>query len=367
MIVLRYLLEYTPGEIAELLDLPRGTVNSRLRRGLDRLEEELRVNVQGALLEQVPVDPDGGGAGVGGRRRGVRASASGRTSARRRWPLAVPVVAVAVVAAAAFSPPGRAVVDAVRRTIGVEHAAPALFRLPAPGRLLVSGAGGTWVVAADGSKRRLGDDGQASWSPHGLFVVVASGDTLAAVEPRARRRCAGRSRGRVSLFPRWGGSRADTRIAYLSAGRLRVVAGDGTGDVDARAAAARVAPAWQPERHVLAYATPRGGVAVVDVDSKAVLAVHAARGARELAWSPDGKQLVARDAEARARLGAAARASMLRACRRAGGRVRARRAGSRSCTDGTCSSTGRARRGNALHRARRGSRASRGRRTAAGS
>jgi RNA polymerase sigma-70 factor (ECF subfamily) len=42
VIVLRYLLEYTPGEIAELLELPRGTVNSRLRRGLDRLGEELR-------------------------------------------------------------------------------------------------------------------------------------------------------------------------------------------------------------------------------------------------------------------------------------------------------------------------------------
>jgi RNA polymerase sigma-70 factor, ECF subfamily len=46
VIVLRYLLEYTPGEIAELLELPRGTVNSRLRRGLDklggRLDEEDR-------------------------------------------------------------------------------------------------------------------------------------------------------------------------------------------------------------------------------------------------------------------------------------------------------------------------------------
>jgi len=41
VIVLRYVLEYTPGEIAELLDLPRGTVNSRLRRGLDRLKEGL--------------------------------------------------------------------------------------------------------------------------------------------------------------------------------------------------------------------------------------------------------------------------------------------------------------------------------------
>jgi RNA polymerase sigma-70 factor, ECF subfamily len=37
VIVLRHLLEYTPGEIARMLDLPRGTVNSRLRRGLDEL------------------------------------------------------------------------------------------------------------------------------------------------------------------------------------------------------------------------------------------------------------------------------------------------------------------------------------------
>ena len=41
VIVMRYLLELTPGEIAEALDLPRGTVNSRLRRGLDALAEEL--------------------------------------------------------------------------------------------------------------------------------------------------------------------------------------------------------------------------------------------------------------------------------------------------------------------------------------
>ncbi len=39
VVVLRYLLEYTPGEIADLLDLPRGTVNSRLRRGLDHMKE----------------------------------------------------------------------------------------------------------------------------------------------------------------------------------------------------------------------------------------------------------------------------------------------------------------------------------------
>jgi RNA polymerase sigma-70 factor (ECF subfamily) len=37
VIVMRYLLDLTPGEIAAALELPRGTVNSRLRRGLDAL------------------------------------------------------------------------------------------------------------------------------------------------------------------------------------------------------------------------------------------------------------------------------------------------------------------------------------------
>ena len=43
VVALRFVLDLTPGEIAALLDLPRGTVNSRLRRGLDAL---------GATLEE---------------------------------------------------------------------------------------------------------------------------------------------------------------------------------------------------------------------------------------------------------------------------------------------------------------------------
>jgi RNA polymerase sigma-70 factor (ECF subfamily) len=46
VIVMRHLLEYTPGEIAEALGLPRGTVNSRLRRGLDELAIRLREEVR---------------------------------------------------------------------------------------------------------------------------------------------------------------------------------------------------------------------------------------------------------------------------------------------------------------------------------
>jgi RNA polymerase sigma-70 factor, ECF subfamily len=41
VIVMRHLLGFTPGEIARALGLPRGTVNSRLRRGLDALREPL--------------------------------------------------------------------------------------------------------------------------------------------------------------------------------------------------------------------------------------------------------------------------------------------------------------------------------------
>jgi RNA polymerase sigma-70 factor (ECF subfamily) len=41
VVVLRYLLEFTPGEIGDILGLPRGTVNSRLRRGLDALGDTM--------------------------------------------------------------------------------------------------------------------------------------------------------------------------------------------------------------------------------------------------------------------------------------------------------------------------------------
>ena len=42
VVVLRHLLELTPAEIAALVGVPRGTVNSRLRRGLDTLSREVQ-------------------------------------------------------------------------------------------------------------------------------------------------------------------------------------------------------------------------------------------------------------------------------------------------------------------------------------
>jgi RNA polymerase sigma-70 factor, ECF subfamily len=44
VVALRFLFDYTPGEIARALDMPRGTVNSRLRRALDRLGDVLEAD-----------------------------------------------------------------------------------------------------------------------------------------------------------------------------------------------------------------------------------------------------------------------------------------------------------------------------------
>src|SRR5690349_14383256 len=98
-----------------------------------------------------------------------------RKPARRPSPkmrlLLAPAIAC-LLAAVTLSPAGATLGRWIRHALGVPHAAPALFKLPASGSVLVTGAGGTWTVAADGSSRRLGPWHEASWSPHGLFVVV---------------------------------------------------------------------------------------------------------------------------------------------------------------------------------------------------
>jgi hypothetical protein len=212
---------------------------------------------------------------------------------RRRSPIRPALVLAAIgvaVVAAALSPPGRAVVNAVRKSIGIEGAQPALFQLPAPGRLLVSGPGGTWVVAADGSTRRLGAFSQASWSPHALFVVAAEKNELATVEPASGQVHWQLARPAID-FPRWGGTRTDTRIAYLTTSRLHVVAGDGTGDRRS-VRTARVAPVWKPgtNAHVLAYVDRRGRLTVANEDRGVVsLRSRPYVGVHGIAWSPDGR------------------------------------------------------------------------------
>ena len=213
---------------------------------------------------------------------------------RPRWRLAVAPVAAVMIAALALSPAGASVRRFITRALGEQHAAPALFSLPSSGRILVSGPGGTWTAAADGSTRRLGPWPQASWSPHGLFVVVASGDRLAAVDPHGTVRWA-LARPAVS-DPSWY-SPSGYRVAYLSAGTLRVLAGDGTGDRLVATGVAHVAPEWRPGAadgpYELAYVTARGRVVVRDGDTGRVLwSVAPAQAPRELMWSADGRRLL---------------------------------------------------------------------------
>jgi hypothetical protein len=225
----------------------------------------------------------------------VRAAFAEREPVRRRARLARPVLVLAVLAAlaaAALSPPGEAVIDRLRDAIGVENAEEALFSLPTSGRLLVESADGPWIVQADGSKRRLGDYREASWSPFGRFVVAARRDELAALEPDGDVRW---SLARPDVrAPRWGGTRTDTRIAYLSRAELRIVAGDGENDRRVARRSALVAPAWRPRsRHVLTYATPGGEVVTVDTERRRELWRAAATLPVEaLAWSSDGRRLL---------------------------------------------------------------------------
>jgi hypothetical protein len=220
----------------------------------------------------------------------VRAAYAGREPVT--WPRrhARPLLAAAVVGAvvaAALSPPGRSVVHSLRKAVGVKEAEPALFSLPTRGQLLVTSRDGLWLVRADGSKRKLGRYRDATFSPHGLFVAATRANQLVAVDPKGDVRWT--LARPAPRFPAWAGTRTDTRIAYISGRRLRIVAGDGTGD-HAVGQAALVPPVWRPgPRRVLAYSDGRSAI-VYDADSGSVLR-RIEPAPTKLAWSRDGRLL----------------------------------------------------------------------------
>ena len=201
----------------------------------------------------------------------------------------IAVLAAATIGVAATSA-GRSLVTEVRRAIGVERAQPALFSLPAPGRLLVASDAGVWVVQRDGSKRLLRGYREAAWSPFERFVVAARTNELAALEPDGDVRWTLARPG--VRFPRWTGSRTDTRIAYADRSGIRVVEGDGTGD---RLLAPGQGPlAWRPGTRDLAYVSARE-VRVQSTDTGRVV-WRANRGigspVSRVEWSTDGKRLL---------------------------------------------------------------------------
>jgi dipeptidyl aminopeptidase/acylaminoacyl peptidase len=224
----------------------------------------------------------------------VRAAFAQRDPAprKRSWR---PVLAATVLLAALaglLSPPGRAVLDDLREVVGVERARPALFSLPGEGRLLAVSASSAWNVGADGSKRLLGPYRDAAWSPFGRYVVGATRLQLAALEPDGDKRWS-LARPDVRL-PAWGGTRTDTRIAYLSGSTLRAVAGDGTADSVVAHDVAQVTPAWLPRApHAITYATRDGRLIVMSLPTGRELWRTARGGPVErLQWSTDGRRLL---------------------------------------------------------------------------
>jgi hypothetical protein len=228
----------------------------------------------------------------------VRAAFEERTPASRRrdWRPFVVAAAAAAVVAAALSPPGHAVFGSLRDAVrGEKNAKPALFSLPTPAsRLLVNSAEGAWVIQSDGSKRLLDGYREGSWSPHGLYVVAVHGDELRALEPNGDVHWSIGRRGLAA--PVWsnrGGG--DERIAYLSGSTLRVIGGDGRGDHVVAHKVARVAPAWRPRTHVVAYANDAGKVVVRNANTLGVQwTAPAQQRPTALEWSSDGVYLLAR-------------------------------------------------------------------------
>ena len=213
------------------------------------------------------------------------------TPPRSSWPrVAAAAIAIALVGAAAFTSPGRAVLDEVREAVGIERAAPALFSLPSQGRLLVASDAGVWVVQADGSKRLLGQYREASWSPFGRFVIAARQNELAALEPDGGVRWTLARRG--ARWPVWTGSETNTRIAYVDRSGIRVVGGDGLGDRGlVRGGGGPVA--WRPGAgFVLTYATRRQ-IRVVDAETERVVwRASRPRGrVTAIGWSSNAKRV----------------------------------------------------------------------------
>ena len=133
---MRHALGYTPGEIARTLDLPRGTVNSRLRRALDRLADAAGARWSLSALDELLARPPPrrGRRPASGRCCGSCAEYERAAAAAARRPRRRRVAALAAAggraARRALSPPGEAVADWVRSAVGLRRAAARGRRCP---------------------------------------------------------------------------------------------------------------------------------------------------------------------------------------------------------------------------------------------
>jgi hypothetical protein len=217
-----------------------------------------------------------------------------RRGARRGVLLAA--TTLALLGALALSPAGARVSDWIDHAIHPPPSRPAAA-LPAPGRLLISGLNGSWVVGHDLKPVSLAEFTEADWSAKGNYVVLNNGAELI-VRDTSGRTYWMLTRPQISHVAWSGGD--GYRIAYRSGRQLRVVAGDGSGDRLLDPVTAAVTPSWRPGRsgaHVLAYVLPSGQVNLRDVDrprSTQRVLVPPGRTVEGLAWATPDRLLVLR-------------------------------------------------------------------------
>ncbi|HEY4279716.1 MAG TPA: hypothetical protein VGM91_15935 [Conexibacter sp.] len=211
-------------------------------------------------------------------------------------PALIALAAAALLGALALTPAGARVSDWIGRAIDPSPSRPAAV-LPAPGRLLVSGLNGTWVVGHDLKTANVSKSTESSWSARGNYIVMNRSDAILVSDASGTLRWE-LDRPQVNNISWSAGD--GYRIAYRSGWQLRVVAGDGSGDrlLDDNSEWAR--PAWRPGPlgdHELAYARPHGRVILRDVDaplfSERVL-IRSGPKVEALAWSGRDRLLVQR-------------------------------------------------------------------------
>lgn len=310
VLVLRYLLDYSPTELAGVLDVTKEVVDARLAQGLQRLRAQLDgvaaldERTLRSLLLQQPVP--GEHLAIERTWEVVRAAFLAREPAlppKRRFPVrfGLAVLSLAAIGAAVWlTGAGGWIADRVEgddgpgetATLATPAAGPGPAGLPAAGRLLVAEGGSVEVLDADGARTAIGDYGAAAWSASGRFVAAWRKNLLVGLDVGQPDLPLWQVRGRGIADARW--SQDGFRVAYRARSRLRVVDGSGNDPRVLSRGVAPVAPAWRPgEEHVLAYAETRGRVRVVDADTKQGLWQVPIADVVALEWSGDGKQLAA--------------------------------------------------------------------------
>ena len=309
VIVLRHLLEYSPSEVAGLLDVPRAAVDSWLRRGLDSLREGLQAgqlherDLLNLLLQQPLPDEH-----VAEERTWdvVRAAFVARdpVPGRRRrppWKTLAVLAVIGGIVAVVVTPAWDRVTEQLRDWLDEEPAtaqaapdpAPALGPVPGGGRLLATASGRVSIVDPDGSLRDVGAYDGAAWAPDGAVIAVWRDDRIDGLDAALLGdvRWSIPSDGTTGVS--W--SADGEALAFVQDGSLHTVAADGTGDRELVPDVAAAVPAWHPDDpEVIAYADSDGRVVVADAGTaKRLWRTSRAPVPSFLEWATDGLHVLA--------------------------------------------------------------------------